>query len=257
VDLGVVGDVRALLEELNHVIEARGVGEELRGRFQGWLEAVRKADSDGKAPTRPLWESDAVPIHPLRLAREVDSFMDREEDIVVADGGDTQVWMGMTRTVRRGGHYLDPGLFGCLAVGLPFASAAKLLRPESRVLLITGDGSVGFNFMEFHTAIRRGLPIVAVIANDQSWGMIAHSQTLRLGHSIPDGTWLGRVEYQRMVEALGGFGALVERPEEIRPALEAAFASGKTACVNVMVDPSVISPGSVALANLGGYCAGQ
>jgi acetolactate synthase-1/2/3 large subunit len=255
VDLGVVGDVGALLDEMNRGIDAQGIGGTLRGRFQGWVETVRKADVDGKAPTQPLWESGAVPIHPLRLAREVDAFMDRDEDIVVADGGDTQVWMGMTRTVRRGGRYFDSGLYGCLAVGLPFANAAKLRHPESRVLLITGDGSIGFNFMEFHTAIRKGLPIVAVIANDQSWGMIAHSQTLRLGHCIPDGTWLGHVDYHRLVEVLGGFGALVERPEEIRPALEAAFASGRTACINVMVDPSVISPGSIALANLGGYCA--
>lgn len=255
VDLGVVGDVRALLEELNRLIDAQGIGEALGSRFQGWVETVRKADVEGKAPTQPLWESDAVPIHPLRLAREVDAFMDRDDDIVVADGGDTQVWMGMTRTVRRGGRYFDSGLYGCLAVGLPFANAAKLRHPESRVLLISGDGSIGFNFMEFHTAIRKGLPIVVVIANDQSWGMIAHSQTLRLGHSIPEGTWLGRVDYHCLVEALGGFSALVERPEEIRPALEAAFASRRTACINVMVDPAVISPGSVALANLGGYCA--
>jgi acetolactate synthase-1/2/3 large subunit len=255
VDLGVVGDVRALLEELNRLIESREIGGSLRSRFQGWVETVRKADLEGKAPTEPLWTSDAIPIHPLRLAREVDAFMDRDDDIVVADGGDTQVWMGMTRTVRGGGRYLDSGLYGCLAVGLPFANAAKLRYPESRVLLISGDGSIGFNFMEFHTAIRKGLPIVVVIANDQSWGMIAHSQTLRLGHSIPEGTWLGRVDYHRLVEVLGGFSALVERPEEIRPALAAAFASGRTACINVMVDPSVISPGSVALANLGGYCA--
>jgi len=257
VDLGVVGDVRALLEEMNCGIDAAGIGATLRNRFHGWVETVRKADAEGKAPTQPLWESNAVPIHPLRLAREVDTFMDRDEDIVVADGGDTQVWMGMTRTVRGGGRYLDSGLYGCLAVGLPFANAAKLRHPESRVLLITGDGSIGFNFMEFHTAIRRSLPIVVVIANDQSWGMIAHSQTLRMGHCIPDGTWLGRVEYHRLVEELGGFGVLVEKPEEIRPALEAAFVSGRTACINVMVDPAVISPGSVALANLGGYCAGK
>ncbi|MEW6334936.1 MAG: thiamine pyrophosphate-binding protein [Thermodesulfobacteriota bacterium] len=255
VDLGIVGDVSALLEELNRQIDAREMSGALRSRFSGWVEAVRKADGEGKAPTQTLWGSDAVPIHPLRLAREVDDFMDREEDIVVADGGDTQVWMGMTRTVRQGGRYFDSGLYGCLAVGLPFANAAKLFHPESRVLLISGDGSIGFNFMEFHTSIRKGLPIVVVIANDQGWGMIAHSQTLRMGHSIPEGTELGRVDYHRLVEALGGFGALVERPEEIRPALAAAFASGRTACVNVMVDPAVISPGSVALANLGGYCA--
>jgi len=116
-----------------------------------------------------------------------------------------------------------------------------------------GDGSVGFNFMEFHTAIRKKLPIVVVIANDESWGMIRHSQQLRLGHNIPNGTELGWVDYHKMVEAMGGFGICVEKPEDVRPALEAAFASGKTACVNVKVDNSVISPGSVMLANLGGY----
>jgi acetolactate synthase-1/2/3 large subunit len=253
VDLGIVGDVRALLVELNRIVEKQGGDKTLCSRFQGWVETLRKADVEGKAATQPLWTSDAVPIHPLRLAREIDAFMDREDDIVVADGGDTQVWMGMTRTVRAGGHYLDSGLYGCLAVGIPFANAAKLRQPSSRVLLVIGDGSVGFNFMEFHTAIRKGLPIVVVVANDQSWGMIAHSQTLRMGHCIADGTCLGPVDYHRLVEALGGFGIAVERPEEIRPALEAAFASGKTVCINVAVDPSVISPGSVALANLGGY----
>lgn len=253
VDLGIVGDVRALLRELNRLIDEQRNGEAFRTGFQGWLETLRKADADGKAGTQPLWTSETVPIHPLRLAREIDAFMDREEDIVVADGGDTQVWMGMTRTVRAGGRYLDSGLYGCLAVGIPYANAAKLRHPESRVLLVIGDGSVGFNFMEFHTAIRKGLPIVVVVANDESWGMIAHSQTLRMGHCIADGTCLGRVEYQRLVEDLGGFGIAVERPEEIRPALEAAFASGKTACINVAVDPSVISPGSVMLANLGSY----
>jgi len=93
----------------------------------------------------------------------------------------------MTRTVRRGGRYLDSGLYGCLAVGLPFANAAKLRHPESRVLLITGDGSVGFNFMEFHTAIRKGLPIVVVIANDQSWGMIATARRSGWGTAFPTG----------------------------------------------------------------------
>jgi acetolactate synthase-1/2/3 large subunit len=179
--------------------------------------------------------------------------MDREDDVVVADGGDTSTWMGMTRTITKGGTYLDYGLYGCLAVGIPYGNAAKLKHPDKRVLVIMGDGSVGFNFMEFHTAIRKKLPIVVVIGNDQAWGMIMHSQQLRLGHHIPNGTELGWVDYHKMVEVLGGFGICVEKPEDIRPALEAAFASGKTACINVKVDPSVISPGSVALANLGGY----
>jgi acetolactate synthase-1/2/3 large subunit len=256
IDLGIVSDLKAFLAEMNELIDEKAIGPGLKERFSPWVEMVRQFDAAGKEQARPMWNCETLPIHPMRLAREVNDFMDREDDIVVADGGDTSTWMGMTRTIRRGGSYLDYGLYGCLAVGIPYANAAKLKHPDRRVLLIMGDGSVGFNFMEFNTAIRKKLPIVVVIGNDQAWGMIMHSQQLRLGHNIPNGTELGWVDYHKLVEALGGFGVCVERPEDIRPALEAAFASGKTACVNVKVDPSVISPGSVALANLGGYKCG-
>jgi acetolactate synthase-1/2/3 large subunit len=253
VDLGIVSDAKAFLSELNGILDQQALGEQMRKQYAPWVETVRKADKDGKNEARQMWESENIPIHPMRLAKEVNDFMNREDDIVVADGGDTSTWMGMTRTIRKGGTYLDYGLYGCLAVGIPYANAAKLKHPDKRVLLIMGDGSVGFNFMEFHTAIRKKLPIVVVVGNDQAWGMIMHSQQLRLGHHIPNGTELGWVDYHKMVEVLGGFGVCVEKPQDIRPALEAAFASGKTACINVKVDPSVISPGSVALANLGGY----
>jgi acetolactate synthase-1/2/3 large subunit len=253
VDLGIVSDIKSFLAELNGILEEKAIGATLREQFQPWVETVRCAEKTSKDQAKSMWECNTLPIHPMRLAREVNDFMSREDDIVVADGGDTSIWMGMTRTVRKGGTYLDYGLYGCLAVGLPYAIAAKLKNPDKRVLAIMGDGSTGFNFMEYHTAIRKKVPIVVVISNDQAWGMIMHSQQLRLGHHIPEGTELGWVDYHKMVETLGGFGICVEKPEEIRPALEAAFASGKTACVNVKVDPSVISPGSVALANIGGY----
>ena len=253
VDLGIVSDIKSFLAELNGILEEKAVGATLREQFQPWVETIRSAEKDSKDQARSMWECSTLPIHPMRLAKEVNDFMNCEDDIVVADGGDTATWMGMTRTVRKGGTYLDYGLYGCLAVGLPYAIAAKLKNPDKRVLAIMGDGSTGFNFMEYHTAIRKKIPIVAVISNDQAWGMIMHSQQLRLGHHIPEGTELGWVDYHKMVVTLGGFGICVEKPEDIRPALEAAFASGRTACVNVKVDPSVISPGSVALANLGGY----
>lgn len=256
VDLGIVSDIKSFLKELNKVIDSNGNSTALQNQFKPWVETVKKADADGKAQAKEMWEKPGAPIHPMRLAKEVNDYMNREDDIIIADGGDTQTWMGMTRTVRKGGTYMDSGLYGCLAVGLPFANAAKLRNPDKRVLLIIGDGSVGFNFMEFNTAIRKKLPIVVVVANDTLWGMIAHSQQLRLGHNIKDGTEIGKVHYEKLVEDLGGFGAYVEKPEDIKPALDAAFKSGKTACINVMIDPSTISPGSVALANLGGYKVG-
>lgn len=253
VDLGIVSDAQAFLKELNGILDEKAIGDTLKKQYEPWLETVRTADKNGKNEAKAMWECSTMPIHPMRLAKEVNDFMNREDDIVVSDGGDTTTWMGMTRTVRAAGTYLDYGLYGSLAVGIPYANAAKLKYPDKRVILVTGDGSVGFNFMEFHTAMRKKLPIVVVIANDQSWGMIMHSQQLRMGHNIPNGTELGWVDYHKMVEALGGFGVYVEKPEDIQPALTAAFASGKVACINVKVDPSVISPGSVALANLGGY----
>ena len=255
IDLGIAGDIKAFLGVCNRIIDEKGISKTLISRFSEWVSALKQAEKDGKAQSIPNWESNNTPIHPLRLAREINDFMNRDDDIVVGDGGDTQIWMGMTRTIRQPGHYLDSGLYGCLGVGLPYANAAKLLNPEKRVCLITGDGSVGFNFMEFETAIRKNLPIVVVISNDLGWGMIRHSQEIRMGHAIENGTFIGKVNYHKMVEALGGKGMYVEKPEDIRPALEEAFASGKTTCINIMTDPTTISPGSTALANLGGYKA--
>ena len=255
IDLPIISDIKAFLVECIARLNERQLAFELKDRFSPWIETLKTADTIGKEPSKADWQNDNIPIHPLRLAREVDDFMDREDDIVVADGGDTTTWMGMTRTIQKPGHYLDYGLFGSLAVGLPYANAAKLRYPDKRVLLITGDGSVGFNFMEFENAIRKNLPIVVVISNDLGWGMIRHSQEIRIGHAIEAGTYIGRVDYHKMVEVLGGKGFLVENPADIRPAIETAFASGQTCCINVMTDPTTVSPGSMALANVGAYKA--
>jgi len=255
VHLAVVSDIRKLLQVCNRIADERGLSTSLPQRFKQWVEFLLQSDKEGKAQAQPDWESEALPIHPMRLAREIDKFMNRKGDIVVGDGGDTQIWMAITRTAQQAGRYFDAGLYGCLGVGLPYANAAKLRYPDERVCLIIGDGSVGFNFMEFETAIRKNLPIVVVISNDLGWGMIRHSQELRIGHAIEDGTYIGRVDYHKLVEDLGGKGMLVERPAEIRAALEEAFAAETVVCLNVMTDPTTVSPGSVALANLGGYKA--
>ena len=255
VDLPVVRDIQALLSLCNRLIEEKNLALGFQKRFEDWVSSLKKAEEDGKAEAKAQWESTEYPDPPLRLTAEINNFMDREDDIVVADGGDTQIWMGMTRTVRQSGHYLDSGLYGCLGVGIPYANAAQYPASTKTGLFDHRRRLGGFNFMEFETAIRKNLPIVAVISNDLGWGMIRHSQELKIGHAIQDGTYIGRVNYHKMVEALGGKGMLVEKPEDIRPALEEAFESGMTTCINVMTDPTTISPGSVALANLGGYKA--
>ncbi|MCK5836455.1 MAG: thiamine pyrophosphate-binding protein, partial [Desulfobacula sp.] len=166
VDLPIVSDIKGFLRDCNAWIEKKGIQNQMKEKFIPWIEKLNIAHEQGKSFSQNDWNSENIPIHPMRLAREINEFMDRDDDVVVADGGDTTTWLGMTRTMRVAGRYLDYGIFGSLAVGLPYTNAAKLLNPDKRVILMTGDGSVGFNFMEFETAIRRNLSIVVVISND-------------------------------------------------------------------------------------------
>ena len=109
-------------------------------------------------------------------------------------------------------------------------------------MVLNGDGSFGFNAMEFDTMVRHNIPVVCVINNDCAWGMIKHSQELSIGKDRLQCSELGTRHYEKMVEGLGGHGEFVTEDEEIIPALKRAFDSGKPACINVMTDPSVTSP---------------
>ena len=117
---------------------------------------------------------------------------------------------------------------------MPFALAAQLSHPDRRVVIIYGDGSFGLNGFEYDTAVRFGLPIIGVMGNDGAWGQMMRPQGAIYGHF--ETTQLDYTRYDQVVEALGGHGECVEHPAEIRPALERAFASGKPACVNVMIE---------------------
>lgn len=253
IDLGVLSDIKAFITECNNRLEDETNNADLVTHFEDWREALNKAADEQKAAADVNWMGENDCIHPWRLAKEIDLFMDREDDIIAADGGDMQTWMSLRRTCRRSGHYLETGLFGCLGVGLPYGNAAKVLNPDKRVLTIIGDGSMGFNFMEVETAIRHNIPLVIVIGNDGGWGMVRHAQQLKLGHIIEECAEIGKINYQNLVKELGGESFYVDKADEIRPTLEKAFATGKVACINVITDPAPISPGSMALAQIGGY----
>ncbi len=245
-DIGIIADAGLAAESLRKELSSK-VSPPM---FEKWRQTLDRAAEQSKAEFEKQSKSDAVPIPPARLAREVDEFLS-PNDILTLDGGDTSIWMNMARTNHKRAGTIESGLFGCLGVGLPYALAAKLASPDQRVYTIVGDGSLGFNFMEFHTSIRFGLPVVVIVNNDQAWGMVRHSQQLRFGMDRTPATDLGYVPYHKLVEALGGHGEEVREPDEIKGALERAVASGKTACVNVITDRDIISPGSVALSAIG------
>jgi acetolactate synthase-1/2/3 large subunit len=232
VDVGIVGDPGKVIEQLL----AEGIG---RSDEPSFTQDVRDEENRLRAEAEPGLNSDASPIHPQRFAREIRDFIDHDA-IVVGDGGDI---VGITASIVNAnypGHWLDPGPFGCLGVGPSFAIAAKLAKPDKQVLLVYGDGSFGLNAMEYDTAIRKGIPFVGIIGNDQAWGQIKVAQEAMYGEGKAPAAVLGDTPYEKMVEGLGGYGERVEKPDEIRPALQRAFDAGVPACINVQIDASLM-----------------
>ncbi|HWE24210.1 MAG TPA: thiamine pyrophosphate-dependent enzyme, partial [Myxococcales bacterium] len=231
VDVGIVGDSRSVLAQLERALAA--------GRRRGnWLSTLREREAAKAERQRELEHSDQKPIHHFRLARELDEVARAAGDsMFVADGGNWVAIAAKVIQLRRPGRWLDPGPLGCLGVGAPFAVAAKLLHPGRPVFVIQGDGSFGLNGMDFDTALRFKLPMVCVVGNDAAWGQIRLPQVQLFGPEKSPATLLAPTRYDKVVEALGGHGEHVEDAARIRPALERAVASGTVACVNVMLDP--------------------
>ena len=231
IEVGITGDVRAVLGQISQEIQGRP------GQESEWVRELREGESSIRKEDEPALNSNAIPIHPLRLCREIRDFLDRDAT-VIGDGGDIVSFAARVLNIYYPGHWLDPGPMGCLGVGTGYAMAAKLARPQEQVLIVSGDGSFGLNGMEFDTMARHDIPVVSVISNDGAWGQEKHGHIAQYGRAVGAELRQG-TRYDRMVESLGGHGEYVERPEDIRPALERAFASGKPACVNVLTDPTV------------------
>jgi acetolactate synthase-1/2/3 large subunit len=205
-------------------------------RFEAWRQAVRRKETESQERLMAERLSDSVPISHYRLGHELAAVVD-ERTTVVGDGGDVVGCASKIVALQRPGQWLDPGPFGCLGVGPSFAIAAKLLRPTDRVLLIAGDGAFGLNGMEMETAVRFKLPMTVVIGNDGGWGQIRNPQLSFFGAERQVATSLPFTRFDQMVEALGGKGAYVTEPKQLRPALERAMDSGEVTCINVVLDP--------------------
>jgi acetolactate synthase-1/2/3 large subunit len=180
------------------------------------------------------------------MAREVVDALEPDA-IVAADGGETAAWIANAFKARQPGTFLSHGYLGCLGIGIPFALAAKVAHPQRQVVCVIGDGSVGLNFSEFDTAVRHNLPVTVIVNNDMQWGMSKHGQVLAWGAGNTIATELGVVHYERAAQGLGAHAEFVDRAEELAPALKRALNSGHAACVNVMTDPDVIEPGTLAM----------
>ncbi len=234
----IYGDVKAALAAL--AASAGGATER-----SSWLQRLGEAERESRQRDQALTQSDSSPVHPARLIAEAEGFCDPDA-IFVGDGGDFVSFAGRLIERRRPGLWIDPGPFGCLGSGPGYAMAAKLAHPGRQVVLLSGDGAFGFSAMEFDTMVRHRIPVVCIVGNNGIWALEKHPMLSMLGTSIAADLSPG-TRYDKVVEALGGYGELVDRPQQIRPALERAFKAGVPACINVMCDPQAEYPRSSVL----------
>lgn len=206
-----------------------------------WATAFCAVGSASKNVFAEVASNATGAVHPFRLAKEVAEMAPRNA-VFCLDGGESHSWIDTTAHSDDIGLWLGHGYVGSMGEGLPLAVGAQVANPDRRVVLFTGDGSVGFNFAEFDTLARHKLPVVVVINNDQLWGMSAHGQDLMYGPGKRMVSELGKTRYDLAAAAFGCHAEYVEDVADLPAALRRAFDSGKPACVNVITNPEVMHP---------------
>ena len=214
--------------------------------FTDWVSAVRADEDKRRAKMQLEIESNDSPPNPLRVCHELGKRL-QPNDIVIGDGGDFVATAAYVLKLQQPQLWMDPGPLGTLGVGPGYAMAAKLARPDANVVLVYGDGSFGLHGIEFEAMARQGIPVIALIGNDAGWTQIRRGQVDIYGAERAVATALEYTRYEKIVEACGGLGFWVEKIEDLGPALDAAFASKKPACINVKIAKSDFRKGAISV----------
>jgi acetolactate synthase-1/2/3 large subunit len=217
-----------------------------RADHEPWMARLRAEETARREAERAELEADTDPIHPARVYGELRKRLARDA-VVIGDGGDFVSYAGKLVDSYEPGCWLDPGPYGCLGTGLGYALAARVAHPERQVVLLLGDGAIGFDAMDFDTLVRHRLPVVAVVGNNGIWGLEKHPMQAIYGYDVAAELQPG-CRYDQVVAALGGAGETVTRAADLGPALDRAFAAGVPYLVNVLTDPAVAYPRSSNLA---------
>ena len=228
-DVGMVGDVTSVLEQMTKEAQNH------QWKDLPWLDELRSVRA-AQAEWADNLARPQTPMHALFVHKTLKSVL-RPDDCLVFDGGDFCHFGRSFLPALKPKHWFNVSSLGMLGSSLPTALAAKIAYPDSRVFMLTGDGAFGFNGMEFDTAVRHKLNLVALIGNDSAWGIDRQIQLGLYGRAVA--TDLLQTRYDQMVQGLGGYGEFVERPDDLKPALERALASNKPALLNVAVQRAI------------------
>ena len=249
ITLGLAGDPGAILAAVSQAVTGR-VDNGARQQRQKWMAELREIEANKLEKLMPMFTTDQNPIHPYRLAYEINEFLG-EDTIYIGDGGDIVTISAQAVRPRNPGQWMDPGALGSLGVGTGFSMAAKLAHPNKEVVCLYGDGAFGMTAFDMETAQRFGAPYLAVVGNNSAMNQIRYGQLSKYGEERGDvGNKLGDVPFSKFGDMIGGYGEEVTEASQIQPAMqrarEAIAKTGKCAVVNVWVDPNEYAPGTKA-----------
>ncbi len=202
-----------------------------------WIAKVREQENRQLAAMQSELQSNDDPPNPLRVCAETAKYLE-EDSVVIGDGGDFVATAAYSLPVSWPGVWMDPGPLGTLGVGPGYAMAAKLVRPNARVIIMYGDGSFGLHAMEWEAMARQNIPVVGIVGNDGAWTQIRRGQVQMFGESRSVATKLDFTRYDRVVDACGGVGFWASTVSELQAALENAFSCDRPALVNVQIGES-------------------
>jgi acetolactate synthase I/II/III large subunit len=247
VALGIVGHPGAVCDSVLKAASGRLKNDKRQLRKQ-WMKALSDAEDAALEKLMPMFKSEQAPIHPYRVAYEINEFL-TDDTIYIGDGGDVVTISAQAVRPRSPGHWMDPGALGSLGVGTGFALAAKLVHPKKEVLCYYGDGAFGMTAFDMETADRFGAPYIAVIGNNSAMNQIRYGQMAKYGPQRGNvGNKLGDMEFSHFPRQWGAWGEEVREASKLAPALKKAremvAKTGKSAVINVWVDPNEYAPGT-------------
>jgi acetolactate synthase-1/2/3 large subunit len=246
VTFGIVGDPGAVCAAVLQAASGRIKNDKRQARQQ-WMKQLQDAEDVALEKLMPIFKSEQTPIHPYRVAYEINEFLG-EDTIYIGDGGDVVTISAQAVRPRGPGNWMDPGALGSLGVGTGFAMAAKLANPKKEVLCYYGDGAFGMTAFDMETSDRFGAPYIAVIGNNSAMNQIRYGQITKYGEERGNvGNLLGDMKFSVFPTMWGGWGEEVREASKIAPALrkarEMVAKTGKSAVINIWVDPNEYAPG--------------
>jgi acetolactate synthase-1/2/3 large subunit len=245
--LGLVGDPGSVLAAVRSAASAH-LDKAAQQQRRAWMRQLRSLEEVATEKLMPLFKSNSQPIHPYRVAWELNEFLG-EDTVYIGDGGDVVTISAQAVRPRRPGQWMDPGALGSLGVGTGFAIAAGLAHPDKEILCYYGDGAFSMTAFDMETANRFGVPYLAVVGNNSAMNQIRYGQLAKYGEQRGNvGNLLGDVPFGMFAQMLGGYGEEVRDPAQIGPALKRARESvaktRKSAVINIWVDPREYAPGT-------------